>query len=148
MKLYIASFFDTRQRLRPYAEQLWHKGHEIVSSWLNETAKPAHMSKDEFWKKLAIKDLAEIKQADLLIIDTVDITPRGGREVELGFALAHFQTKSTWLVGPVRNVFHELVDRRFDSWEDVVEALPDIAEKPTSSSPATEIPTTKMEVPF
>lgn len=137
MKIYIASFFDTRQRIRPFADQLWTKGHEVVSSWLNETAKPDGMSKQEFWRKLAIKDLAEVKQADCIILDTLDITPRGGREVEFGFALAHFQTKSIWLVGPVRNVFHELVDRRFDTWEQLILDVPTITHDLPNPTPLT-----------
>lgn len=127
MKIYVASFFDTRTRIRPYADQLWHKGHELTSSWLNETAKPDGMSKEVFWKKLAIKDLAEVKQADMIIVDTIDVTPRGGREVEYGFALAHFQTKHAWIVGPVRNVFHELADQRYDNWDDLLSAIPSVA---------------------
>ncbi len=128
--MYIASWFDTRVRLRPVADSLWHKGHEVVSSWINETAKPEGMTQQEFWKKLAIKDLAEVKQADMIIVDTLDITPRGGREVEYGFALAHFQTKMCWIVGPVRNVFHELADRRFDNWDDALAAIPNVRNDP------------------
>ena len=142
MKVYLASFFDTRTRIRPYADQIWHKGHEVVSSWLNETAKPELMTKEEFWKKLAIKDLAEVKQADMIIVDTLDVTPRGGREVEYGFALAHFQTKHAWIVGPVRNVFHELADKRFDSWEECLNAIPTIANNapnPVVVSPARDL---------
>lgn len=95
-------------------------GHEITSSWLYEVAKQQNMSFDEFYKKLAIKDLAEIHAADLIIVDTTDITPRGGREVELGYALGQHQKKLAFIVGPARNVFHTLVDRRFDSWGDVL----------------------------
>lgn len=135
MKIYVASFFDTRTRIRPFADQLWHKGHELTSSWLNETAKPEGMSKEVFWRKLAIKDLAEVKQADMIIVDTLDITPRGGREVEYGFALAHFQTKHSYIVGPVRNVFHELADRRFDTWEECLEAIPTIANDAPNPAP-------------
>mgnify|MGYP001583314411 CR=1 FL=1 len=132
MNIYVAGFFDTRYRLRPYADQMWHKGHSVVSSWLNETQKPDLMSKEIFWKKLAIKDLAEIKQADMIIVDTLDITPRGGREVEYGFALAHFQTKHCWIVGPVRNVFHELADKRFDNWDDCLIDIPNVTNNPVN----------------
>ena len=93
-------------------------------------ARPEIMSTDEFWKKLAIKDLAEIKSADLIILDTIDLTPRGGREVEYGFALGQFQTKSIWRVGPVRNVFHELVDRAYETWDQLMQDIPDVSKKP------------------
>jgi len=138
MKVYIASFFDTRNRIRPYADELWKRGHEVVSTWLNETSRPEGMTTDEFWKKLAIKDLAEINAADLLILDTIDVTPRGGREVELGFALGRFQGKSIYMVGPVRNVFHMLVDRRYDSYEALLADIPNITkanENPAPMSP-------------
>jgi hypothetical protein len=134
VKIYIASFFDTRNRIRPYADKLWSMGHEVVSTWLNEVARPEGMTTEEFWKKLAVKDLAEINAADLLILDTIDVTPRGGREVELGFALGRFQTKSIYMVGPIRNVFHTLVDRRYDDYDSLLRDLPNVnrdAENPT-----------------
>ena len=135
MKVYIASFFDTRARIRPYADEFWKRGHEVVSTWLNETSRPEGMTTDEFWKKLAIKDLAEINAADLLVLDTIDVTPRGGREVELGFALGRFQGKSIYMVGPVRNVFHMLVDRKFDSYEDLMKQIPDITKPSENPKP-------------
>jgi hypothetical protein len=90
----------------------------MTSSWIDEVEKPAHMRKHDFWKKLAMKDLAEIQEADLVILDTLDVNCRGGREVEYGFVLGAFQNKSVYIVGPIRNVFHTLCDKRFDSWED------------------------------
>jgi hypothetical protein len=117
-KIYIASFFNTRQRLRQYRDELWKLGYEITSTWLDETAKPHGMTLHEFFRKLAIKDIAEIYRADILIIDTIDITPRGGREVEFGIAVGEFQNKLLFLVGPKRNIFHELADRVFDSWDE------------------------------
>lgn len=134
MKVYIASFFDTRDRLRPYADKLWAMGHEVVSTWLNEVAKPAQMTREEFWRKLAVKDLAEVNAADLLVIDTFDVTPRGGREVEFGFALGCFQRKTIYLVGPVRNVFHTLADRQFDDWDALLATLPNLHHKPENPS--------------
>ena len=77
------------------------------------------MTSDEFARKTAMKDLAEIKQADLLILDTTEaFTPEssGGREVEYGYALGHFQTKLVFIVGPKRSAFHALADRHFETW--------------------------------
>ena len=123
MKIYIASFFDTREKLRPYRDKLWKMGHEVVSTWLDEIARPPEMTHEEFFKKLAIKDLAEIKSCDLIIVDTSDITPRGGREVELGCALGQYQSKLFYLVGPKRNIFHELADKQFPTWDGLIEEL-------------------------
>jgi hypothetical protein len=81
------------------------------------------MSQETFYRKLALKDLAEIKSADLLICDTLDVTPRGGREVEFGLALGAFQSKLIWVVGPLRNVFHRLADEHFETWDEVLNRL-------------------------
>src|SRR3990167_7149775 len=81
------------------------------------------MTHEEFFKKLAIKDLAEIKSCDLIIVDTQEITPRGGREVELGFALGQHQSKLIYIVGPKRNIFHELADKQFANWDELVDEL-------------------------
>lgn len=123
MRVYIASFFDTRVRLRPIRDTLWSHGFEVVSSWLDEIAKPVGMTKEEFWKKLAMKDLAEVNAADLVILDTIDMNCRGGREVEFGFALGCFQSKLVYIVGPTRNVFHTLADRRFNTWDECLAYL-------------------------
>jgi len=116
MKVYLAARFETRATLRPVRDALWKMGHEVVSTWIDETVKPAGMDQSIFWKKLAIKDLAEIKSADLLVLDTHVGSERGGKEVEFGFALGGFQSKQVFIVGPIRNVFHELCDRRFETW--------------------------------
>lgn len=123
MRIYIAGFFDTRERLRPIRDSLWRLGHEVLSTWLDEVAPAAEMDEETFSRKLAFRDLAEIRSADLLLVDTFDETPRGGREVEYGFALGRFQGISIWIVGPYRNVFHRLSDRHFKSWDVCLDAL-------------------------
>ena len=95
----------------------------MVSTWLDETKKPEGMPSDIFKKKLAVKDLAEIKSADLFALDTEVPSERGGKEVELGFALGQFQSKLIYIVGPQRNVFHQLADRVFETWEDFIKHM-------------------------
>lgn len=73
------------------------------------------MSTDTFYRKLAIKDLAEIRSADIFVLFTEDVSERGGKEVEFGFALGRFQGCLLYIVGPKRNVFHQLCDRQFDT---------------------------------
>lgn len=123
MKIYIAGCFEERLRLRDVANQLWHQGHEVTSTWLDEVAQPPHMNQDEFYKKLAIKDLCEIQAADLLLHDTIVMSSRGGASNEFGYALGAHQKKLLWIVGPARSPFHQLADRRFDDWETCIEAL-------------------------
>ena len=119
----MAGSFVSRQRLRPIRDQLWEMGHEVVSSWLDEVAKPANMTQKEFYKKLAMKDISELKSADLLIIDLCDPSTSGGRDTELGVALGSFSSKQIYTVGPVKSVFHELVDKQFETWESCLEFM-------------------------
>jgi len=123
MKIYLAARFETRATLRPVRDSLWEMGHEVMSTWLDEVKRPPSMPESLFWKKLAMKDLAEIKAADLFVLDTHIGSERGGKEVEFGFALGQFQAKLLYVVGPIRNVFHELCDRRFEDWPAFLAAM-------------------------
>ncbi len=121
MKIYISGTFTAQRRLRPWRDELWRIGHQVTSSWLDELSKPDGMPVEAFNRKLAIKDLAEIKEADCLIIDTDGASTTGGRYVELGYALANH--KLIYVVGPQRSVFLSLADRRFDTWDALLQFL-------------------------
>lgn len=118
MKIYIAGFFDAQARLRGMRDKVTEIGHVVVSSWLDETA--AQSPEYDKWTGYALRDYAEIGMCDLLICDTFDVAERGGREVELGYALG--RQKQAWVVGPKRNVFHYTV-RNFETWPRVLEVL-------------------------
>jgi len=120
MKIYIAGFFNTRERLLEYRDELKGLGHEIVSSWLNERPKPGQMPEAAFFKHTAIKDLTELQSSECMIVDTFDVTPRGGREVELGFAMSD-PNRLIYVVGPRRNIFHHLADETFGTWSAVID---------------------------
>lgn len=126
MRVYLAAKFEHRERLRPVRDQIWALGHEVVSTWLDEVAKLPGMTEDEFRKKLALKDLTEIRLADLFILCTTPPSERAGKEVEFGAALQQFHHKLVWIVGPARNVFHQLADRRFDDWKECLRCLKSI----------------------
>ena len=79
------------------------------------------MSEDEFKRKLALKDVAEVYSADLLILDNRQSS--GGKNVEFGIALGQFQKKLVWIVGQSSNVFHYLADQQFTDWEEVFEFM-------------------------
>ena len=123
MKIYIAASFVSRPRLRPIRDQLWQMGHEVTSTWLDEVAKPEPMTQDEFYKKLAIKDIAELKTANLVIVDLLDPSSTGGRDTELGLALGSFANKQIYLVGIPVSVFHRLADKTFDDWKTLLEFM-------------------------
>jgi len=112
MKIYIASFYDTRDRLRPIIGLLERIGHTVTSRWISQQENEADNITDQDWRIYGERDLEDIRNADILICDTLDETPRGGREVELGYAMALGKLAIT--VGPKRNIFHRLLPNHRD----------------------------------
>lgn len=117
MRIYIAGSFLDQADLRPMADRLWHLGHEITGTWLQETKKPVGMPEAVFKKKLAIKDLCEVARADIVILD--NRRSSGGKNAEWGFALGEFQHKQLFLIGEPTNVFQYLADLTFEDWDDL-----------------------------
>ena len=118
IKIYVSGSFVSQKRLRKAADELWHLGHAVCSTWLNETAKPVDMPQKVFYKQLGIKDLTEVKEADCIIMDLIDASSTGGRYTEWGYSLA--QQKLRYTVGEVKGVFDVLADREFASWEELL----------------------------
>ena len=124
MKVYVAGKYEARDRLRAEAEKLKALGNEIVSTWLYGDEPVA----DGSWASLiggeaavvANRDLDEIDACQVLILDTIDESNTGGREVEYGFALG--RGKVVTRVGPKRNGFHHLFEG-VETWEELLSAL-------------------------
>lgn len=121
MKIYVAGSFGDQKPLRDEAHKLWSLGHEVVSSWLSETAPNPLLSGPAFMRKLAIKDIAEVSKADLIIMDNRQIS--GGKNCEWGIAVDQHQSKVLWLIGEPNTVFHYLADRTFADWDAVLKCL-------------------------
>ena len=120
-KIYIAGWFGSQARLKIEQDKLIWLGHIIVSSWLQEkTADPTKITTYDLLpdsnQLLAAKDFWEIDESDLFIIDTIDVSDRGGREVELGYAIA--RKIPVVLIGPKRNVFHYLLRDHYQTWNE------------------------------
>jgi hypothetical protein len=128
--IYIASKFYSRVRLLPIRQQLISLGFNVLSTWM---VKDADMPSDdssifdslgdnlEDSKIMAIRDFQEVGAADVFIIDTQDLSSTGGREVEFGYAKG--EGNECLRVGPMRNVFHALVDEAFTNWDACVRYL-------------------------
>lgn len=132
MRVYISASFVAQKRLRPVRDALWAMGHVVTSSWLDETEQPTGMPRESFLRKLGVKDLAEITEADLLINDLAEPSTSGGRDIEFGVALGRHQRCQVWIVGTPRSPFHMLADRAFDNWEDALTAARELAPKEAS----------------
>jgi len=113
-RVYYAANFEQQQRIRTLSRFLQRHGLESVSTWL--TVGKRALEKRVRDRVLAAEvDTLDVLRADVLILFTNDgRTSRGGRETELGIALA--AKKEVWLVGPRLSTFHyhPLIRRRFD----------------------------------
>jgi len=122
MKIYTAATFSEQNRIRGHKETLFNLGHSVIATWLNEQVRPSGISDEQFGKKMAIKDLQEIAEADCFILDLENPSQTMGKMVETGFALA--KHKLFYLVAPPGtltkgHIFCFLADRTFKSWDDL-----------------------------
>lgn len=117
-KIYVAGKFEAQERLKHERNRIHREGAgRVIGTWLDEeNANPSTADKLEY----AERDYAEVSASDLLILDTADENNRGGREVEFGIAIG--RGIEVWVVGPKRNVFHEMAPH-FLTWDDVLDAL-------------------------
>lgn len=120
--VYLAARYSRQQELKKYALELRRVGITVTSYWLEEPS-PANAKLSDFSDEencaMAEKDLANIREADALVLFTEDpMVPvvRGGRHVELGYAYA--LGKKVMTVGPRENIFHFLEDMpNFRDWK-------------------------------
>lgn len=130
--VYIAGRFASRLRLRSMRESVRALGFTCASSWMDDSDGDYPVPRVRSLAA-ARQDMAELSTAALLILDTLDEDITGGREVELGLHLcpvlvgaATPRTRPVVLIGPVRNVFHELAEWRCRDWSDGLEVLADL----------------------
>lgn len=114
MRYYIAGKYTAKERLRLERDRLERGAHCCTSRWLDHNLTEEDTS-DEIKRKEAIKDEQDVFVSDCLIMDTFDESMTGGREVEFGMARATGITIA--LIGPVRNVFHLLANKHYETWE-------------------------------
>lgn len=121
MRCYIAGKYTAQDRLRIERDRLRALGHYVSSNWMDQPEKTYAVTPERAISE-AYRDIEEIRDADTLIIDTLDESNTGGREVELGCALAwgHKIVR----IGPERNIFHSLAPATFPDWESFLACLP------------------------
>ena len=122
---YIAGKYTAKERLRRERAQLRRMGFSVSASWLDESYEEDADATDEVKQANADRDLQEVWKANAFILDTLDESVTGGREVELGAALTGYKT--FYLVGPPRNIFHYAPDFKFDSWAELYAHLEELS---------------------
>lgn len=134
MKLYIASNFSSRHRLRPIKFNLKKIGFEVLSEWIDNNPMDNILDRGsdsignhlEATQQIAARDIREVTACDIFIIDTQTPGRNGGRECELGMALMA-PTQRIFRVGPIRNVFHaHKAIKVYKSWEELLPVLEDL----------------------
>ncbi len=117
-RVFLAGKFETRETLRRVRAQLLLMGYTVVSRWLDEPSDG--YPGDSFWWERSEIDVTDVARADIFVLDTLAESATGGREVELGLALARPEVE-VFLVGPRRNIHHFRVKTVFESWEEALD---------------------------
>lgn len=112
MKIYLAARYSRKQEMMRLAETLRENAIEVTSSWLDEPFAPDTLLNEvspRLNMEYALTDLRDIDRADTVLFFSEDPlvgTPRGGRHVEFGYAVA--KGKRVVVIGQPENVFHYL----------------------------------------
>jgi len=112
LSVYLASRYSRRNELREHARILEKARIHVTSRWLHEDEPLQCKLGDhspEFYQETALIDLEDVRQADVIVFFSEDPlvgTPRGGRHVEFGYALA--LGKKPIVIGGEENIFHYL----------------------------------------
>src|SRR5262249_43723666 len=107
--------------LREVAKRLRKVNVEVTSSWLRQ--KGPTPDSTTACARIGLRDLADVKAADVVVALMDRPAHNGGREGEIGAALAW--NKKLFIVKSVcqRNVFTALATQHFTDWESVIAAL-------------------------
>ena len=112
MKLYISARYGRRPEAEGVARMLQDAGHEITSRWVwRDQPQDYETATHEEVGEFAMEDLEDVCLAQgLVALSEPSDNPwgRGGRHVELGYALG--LRKEVFVVGPLENIFHYLLD--------------------------------------
>lgn len=126
MRIYLAASYTRKEELRGYRDELVARGHQVTSRWLEEPHDPTVQITDvadEDLAGFAGQDIADIIRSDCFITFADPWYARGGKHVELGFALglrhsSAYGPRQLIVVGNREHIFHYLPE---------VEVVPDWA---------------------
>lgn len=137
---YIAGAYARRFEFRQHADQLRALGHTVTSSWID-----THEDGQDFeahaagWSK---RDFEDIEAADIMLSFTEpkgSTNTRGGRHVELGYALA--KEKLIVVIGRKETTFHYLMptDHVYAEFEDYLREVVDVKKKSVVAPASTPV---------
>ena len=118
VKIYLAARYSRLDELNGYRKELEAAGHMVTSRWLNLPGREYETLTPKARRDTASQDYADIRWSDVVIVFTEPAEAEkshGGKHVEFGYAIG--LQKVVLVVGPVENVFYELIHSRYGSWQ-------------------------------
>ena len=130
-KIYLAAQYSRRNEMKQYRYILHAHNFKVTSRWLDETSSITGNMGDEsdsFYAVSAADDLDDIDASSIFVLFSesplVGI-PRGGRNVEYGYALK--AGKKLFVVGPKENIFHYVGNAtHFENFWDLKDYIVDL----------------------
>jgi hypothetical protein len=128
VRVYLSARFGRAEEVFQRGQELIQLGYDVASRWYHADADESKLTPAD-WARIAADDIADIERADVLVAFTeepigsgyvaaseVNGALRGGRQAELGYALA--RKLRVVVIGPRENAFHHLPGvEQFDSWD-------------------------------
>lgn len=136
--IYLSSQYSQKEHTRKFAGKLTTIPQVLITSrWIMETHDP-QMTMDQLSEqelvRTAIDDFQDVMNSDVMVFysqDPLTCTPRGGRHVEFGIALA--TNCLICVIGPKENIFHYLsipdMIRHFETEQECYLFLKELSEK-------------------
>lgn len=126
MKIYVAARYSRKEEMKQVRLDLEKNGFNVTSSWLDEphgADTQIHELSDSLNTEYAEVDIRDIERADRVLFFSESIlTPRGGRHVEFGYALALGLPID--VVGPKENIFHYADGvHHYDDFDDYLQVI-------------------------
>jgi nucleoside 2-deoxyribosyltransferase len=117
--------YSHADRLRGYRSELTARGFAVTSRWINgDQARAPGESEAAAQARFAREDLEDIDRCGILIAFTEEprtVLTCGGRHFEAG--VAHALGKRVLIVGPRENIFYQIADAWFETWDACLASL-------------------------
>lgn len=115
INVYLSASYPRADEMNGCKSVLQEVGYTIVSTWHDSARSEVGVtdvtigelqSIPEHCKQFAIRDLDDLRRADVFFMFTGDEKSSGGRHTELGLAMGLDNIKGIVIIGPRENVFH------------------------------------------
>ena len=103
-KVYIACPFNERDEAKRVRDILLTKGITSTSRWIDTHLTELDLLSDADREREALADIADVQRAEEFVYIAKGQSTSGGRDIELGYALA--EGMKVWFIGEPFSIFH------------------------------------------